>query len=132
MMISKAESRLEHLVNSVQDRSIAVGTLELLAKYSKQFLVLGQIIQKSREASSNIYQRIPINDAFNHCREELVAFLEEKKILKSFLDFCEHFKAGWYKFFVSGDQYNKFCPILVVVVLRHKKIDYQIVVTPLA
>ena len=101
-MVIKAESCLELLVKSVQDRSIAVGTLELLADYSKQFLVLGEIIQKSRETSS-------INNAFNQCREELVAFLKEKEILKSFLDFCEHFKTGWCNVFVSVVQHNKFC-----------------------
>ena len=101
MMMSKAVSCLELLVNSVQDRSIAVGTLELLASYSKQFLVLGEIIQKSHETSSDIYQRIPINDAFDQCLEELAAFLKEKEILKRFLDFCEHFKTGWCKLLVQ-------------------------------
>ena len=136
MMMSKAVSCLELLVNSVQDRSIAVGTLELLASYSKQFLVLGEIIQKSHETSSDIYQRIPINDAFDQCLEELAAFLKEKEILKRFLDFCEHFKTGWCKLLVQVVRLS--CSIGIIrfalfsLSLRHKQIVYQIVVTPLA
>ena len=91
--MSTAESRLEHLVKSVLDRTITVETLELLDEHSNQFLVLGKIIQKFTKIREQ-GQVIPINEAFKQRSDELHAFLHEKTMLNTFMYFCEFLKSG--------------------------------------
>ena len=91
--MSRAESRLEHLVKSVFDRTITVETLELLDEHSHQFLVLAKIIQKFAEILEE-GQVMSISVAFKQRRDELHAFLSEKTMLNTFMNICESFKSG--------------------------------------
>lgn len=80
-----AESRLENLINSVEDGTVAVATLKLLQEHSKQYLKLSELYQKNSHRSSQMLTKR---------LSELDAFLTVKDQLEYFISLSSKFNTG--------------------------------------
>ena len=86
--MARAESFLENLINSVENGTVTIATLELLEKHEKQFLKLGEIHQKNRNVSTSITK------TFRQRLSEKRAFFTLKDNLECFISFSSIFTSG--------------------------------------
>ena len=73
-----AESCLENLINSVEDGTVAVATLKLLRKHSKQYSKLCELYQKnqsSHRSGQMLTKRLSELDAFFTVKDKLEYFI---------------------------------------------------------
>ena len=94
MIIATAESFLDTLINSVENGTVTIATLQLLEKHSSQFLKLGEIHQKNKKVP------VPVKDSYLQRRSEKKAFFTLRDNLECFINFSN--------IFTSGTVYKKF------------------------
>lgn len=88
MIIARADSFLDNLINSVENGTVTIATLELLEKHENQFLKLGEIHQKNK----NI--QISIKNSFRQRRSEKKAFFTLRGDVECFINFSISFTSG--------------------------------------
>ncbi len=87
-IIATVESCLDYLINSVENGTVTVATLEFLGQYSSQFLKLGEVHQTNENVS------VSIKDSFSRRRSELKAFLTLRDHLECFIHFSNNLNPG--------------------------------------
>ena len=95
--MTTAKSRIEHLVQSVQNGSVTVGTLELLERNFKQFISLGEILQNQcKKEKWSPGDRKSIRLSFGERVQEIKGFRDQREKLEYFLSICDPFKSSRY------------------------------------
>ena len=92
-LISRAETCLTDVINSIEEGTVRVATLNLLKKHSDQFFKLDEIYQTKVERSVGTSS---IQDSFSQRLCELEAFLAWKGHVESFIRFSNIFTSGKY------------------------------------
>jgi hypothetical protein len=90
------------LINSVEDGSVTVATLQLLEKHSRQYFKLGEIHQKNQNSA-----RIVEFD-FSQRMHELNAFLKLKKQLECFMGFSNLLPSGKSGIFEFSERFKQY------------------------
>ena len=94
IMMAQVETSIIDLVDSVESGSITVEKLEMLEKHSKEFLALAAVVEKSKVRSSSADQSSCVTAVLRDRCGELQAFHKDKKLLKSFISFCDTLRSG--------------------------------------
>lgn len=95
--MTTAESRIEHLVQSVQNGSVTVATLELLERNFSQFISLGEILQnqcKKEKGSAGDHKSIRL--PFGERIQEIKEFRNQREKLDYFFSISDPFKSSRY------------------------------------
>jgi ribosomal protein S17E len=92
--MTRAETCLTGLMNSVKEGTVKVATLKLLEKHTDQFLKLGEIYETNQQVETSVQV------SFSQRLSERNAFLAFQVRLECFIHFCNIFTSGKYILFL--------------------------------
>jgi ribosomal protein S17E len=93
-LMTRAETCLTGLMNSVKEGTVKVATLKLLEKHTDQFLKLGEIYETNQQVETSVQV------SFSQRLSERNAFLAFQVRLECFIHFCNIFTSGKYILFL--------------------------------
>ena len=98
LMIGKAKSFVENLLQSVQTGKVTVGTLNVLQQNEIQLLRLAEIIQANEENNANGEMQASgqpsFKESYHHRLDELEQFNQQKEKVQHFVRCCDRFPLG--------------------------------------